>query len=114
MHKNQILTNSGTPENQTRPAFPIFKYGYLFPHPDWVNNISYPPGYVIPYFQVYDGEGKPYEHLVLFLHRCGDRARSEALCLRQFPLSLTGATLTCMAYAAIKPFLLGMLWSQHF
>lgn len=32
-------------------------------------------------------------------------SRSEALCLRKFPLSLTGATLTCMAYA-IKPFLL--------
>jgi hypothetical protein len=78
MHKNQIPTNSGTPENQTRPAFPLFKYGYLFSHPDWVNNISYFPGYVIPYFQVYDREGKPYEHLVLFLHRCGDRARSEA------------------------------------
>jgi len=50
IHKNQIPTNSGTPENQTRPAFPLFKYGYLFfSHPDWVNNISYPPGYVIPF-----------------------------------------------------------------
>lgn len=86
-------SDSGTPENQTRPAFPFFKYGYLFSHPDWVNNISYPSGYVIPYFKVYDREGKPYEHLVLLLHRCGDRARNEALCLRQFPLSLTGAVL---------------------
>lgn len=93
-----------TPENQTRPAFPLFKYGYPFSHPDWVNNISYPPGYVIPYFQGYDGEGiRTFGTL-----RCGDRARSEALCLRQFPLSLTGAA--CMANA-IKPFLFG---SQHF
>ena len=23
------------------PAFPLFKYGYLFPHPDLVNNIYY-------------------------------------------------------------------------
>lgn len=30
MHKNQIQTNSVTLENQTRTAFPLFKYGYLF------------------------------------------------------------------------------------
>jgi len=54
MHKNQIPTR--TPENQ--PAFPLLLYGYLFSHPDWVHNISYQPGYVIPYFQVYDREEK--------------------------------------------------------
>lgn len=100
IHKNQIPTNSVQRTKQGLLFLSLSTVTSFFSHPDWVNNISYPPGYVIPYFQVYAGEGKPYEHLVLFLHRCGDRARSEALCLPSISIIIDRcglALLTCMA-----------------
>ncbi|KAG8367735.1 hypothetical protein BUALT_Bualt16G0103800 [Buddleja alternifolia] len=58
------------------------------PCPEWVEQVAYPPGYVIPNFFPYRGAGCPRKHLVLFLASCGNSAESQALLLRQFPLSL--------------------------
>ncbi|KAG8376466.1 hypothetical protein BUALT_Bualt09G0066400 [Buddleja alternifolia] len=58
------------------------------PYPEWVEQVAYPSGYVIPNFFPYRGAGCPRKHLVLFLASCGNSAESQALLLRQFPLSL--------------------------
>ncbi|KAG8369438.1 hypothetical protein BUALT_Bualt14G0013700 [Buddleja alternifolia] len=57
-------------------------------YPEWVEQVAYPFGYVIPNFFPYRGGGCPRKHLVLFLASCGNSAESQALLLRQFPLSL--------------------------
>ncbi|KAG8362650.1 hypothetical protein BUALT_BualtUnG0054700 [Buddleja alternifolia] len=58
------------------------------PYSEWVEQVAYPSGYVIPNFFPYRGAGCPRKHLVLFLASCGNSAESQALLLRQFPLSL--------------------------
>ncbi|KAH7859810.1 hypothetical protein Vadar_005752 [Vaccinium darrowii] len=48
----------------------------------------FPLGYDLPNFSIYKGHGDPEKHIKLFFRQCGRTGQNQALCLRQFPLSL--------------------------
>ena len=65
------------------------------PYPTRYDLVPYPPGYVVPTFKSFSGEGmkdnNPYQHIAHFIASCGNTVSNDALLLRQFPQSLTGA-----------------------
>ncbi|KAH7836484.1 hypothetical protein Vadar_001965 [Vaccinium darrowii] len=58
--------------------------------PSWVEQTPFPLGYNLPNFSIYERHGDPEKHIKLFLRQCGRTTQNQALCLRQFPLSLDG------------------------
>ncbi|KAH7855354.1 hypothetical protein Vadar_023999 [Vaccinium darrowii] len=83
----------GTAEEKLEAALNQRDMGGFRPRglfPPWVEQTPFPLGYNLPNFSIYEGHGDPEKHIKLFLRQCGRTAQNQALCLRQFPLSLDG------------------------
>ncbi|KAH7862169.1 hypothetical protein Vadar_000977 [Vaccinium darrowii] len=83
----------GTAEEKLEAALNQWDMGGFRPRvlfPSWVRQTPFPLGYDLPNFSIYEGHGDPEKHIKLFFRQCGRTAQNQALCLRQFPLSLDG------------------------
>lgn len=65
---------------------------YNKPYPSWQDDMSFPPRYRQPKFQMFDSSGDPDQYLAHFISACGDTVRKDSLLLWQFVLSLKGPT----------------------
>jgi hypothetical protein len=65
-------------------------------YPDYYDQLPYPRGYRVPEFSKFSGDdGKTtLDHVGQFILQCGEASANDALKLRMFPLSLSGAAFT--------------------
>ena len=67
---------------------------YQKPYPEFFDRVQCPPGYRIPDFVKFSGDGTKttWEHISYYLAQLGEISESKELKIRLFPLSLTGTT----------------------
>ena len=72
---------------------------YQKPYPEHFDAVLYPPGYKVPDFVKFSGEGTKttWEHVSQYLAQLGEASSIEELKVRLFPLSLTGTAFSWFA-----------------
>src|SRR4051812_45767897 len=89
---------------------------YQKPYPEYFDEIQCPPGYKIPDFVTFSGDGTKttWEHISQYLAQLGEVASSKELKIRLFPLSLTGTAFSWFHLCRMVLFLHGLILNKNF